>query len=99
VAASLCTEYSPDEVNLYVMDFGGWTMGMFRGFPHVAAIANDNDEEQIMMIAQRLEGEMQRRKEAFARQGVGNLRTYIKATGERMPYLVLLIDNFAPVFP
>lgn len=99
VAASLCTEYSPDEVNLYVMDFGGWTMGMFRGFPHVAAIANDNDEEQIMMIAQRLEGEMQRRKEAFARQGVGNLRTYIKATGERTPYLVLLIDNFAPVFP
>ena len=99
VAASLCTEYSPDEVNLYVMDFGGWTMGMFRGFPHVAAIANDNDEEQIMMIAQRLEGELQRRKEAFARQGVGNLRTYIKATGETMPYLVLLVDNFAPVFP
>lgn len=99
VAASLCSEYSPDEVNLYVMDFGGWTMGMFRGFPHVAAIANDNDEEQIMMIAQRLEGELQRRKEAFARQGVGNLRTYIKATGETMPYLVLLVDNFAPVFP
>lgn len=99
VAASLCTEYSPDEVNLYVMDFGGWTMGMFRGFPHVAAIANDNDEEQIMMIAQRLEGEMQRRKEAFARQGVGNLRTYLKATGETLPYLVLLVDNFAPVFP
>lgn len=99
VAASLCTEYSPDEVNLYVMDFGGWTMGMFRGFPHVAAIANDNDEEQIMMIAQRLEGELQRRKEAFARQGVGNLRTYLKATGETLPYLVLLVDNFAPVFP
>lgn len=99
VAASLCNEYSPDEVNLYVMDFGGWTMGMFRGFPHVAAIANDNDEEQIMMIAQRLEGELQRRKEAFARRGVGNLRTYLKATGETMPYLVLLVDNFAPVFP
>lgn len=99
VAASLCTEYSPDEVNLYVMDFGGWTMGMFRGFPQVSAIANDNDEEQIMMIAQRLEGELQRRKKAFASQGVGHLRTYLKATGETMPYLVLLVDNFAPVFP
>lgn len=99
VAVSLCTEYSPDEVNLYVMDFGSWTMGMFRGFPHVAAVANDNDEEQIMMIARHLDGEMQRRKESFARQGVGNLRTYMKATGETLPYLVLLVDNFAPVFP
>ncbi|MBQ9082656.1 MAG: type VII secretion protein EssC, partial [Clostridia bacterium] len=42
LAASLCVQYSPDEVNLYIMDFGGWSLGMFRDFPHVCSIANDN---------------------------------------------------------
>ena len=99
VAASLCSTYSPDEVTLYGMDFGGWTLKMFQDFPQVAAIANDNEEELIQQIAQALERELQRRKEAFALQGVGDLRTYRKATGEALPYLVLLVDNFVPVFP
>lgn len=97
LTASVCMEYSPDEVNLYIMDFGGWSMGMFRSFPHVAMIANDNEEEKIQAIAKTLETELHRRKELFAREGVGNLPDYLRVSGQKMPYLLLLIDNFAPV--
>ena len=98
LAASICMSYSPEEVHLYVMDFGGWSMGMFRDFPQVAAIANDNDEDLIEKIAQKLEAELLHRKQLFSQEGVGNLRTYLHATGKLLPYLVLLVDNFAPVF-
>ena len=98
LAASLCMEYSPEEVNLYIMDFGGWSMGMFRGFPQVAGIANDNEEDKIAAIARTLENALLKRKESFSAAGVGTLRSYLETTGENLPYLVLLVDNFAPVY-
>lgn len=98
LATSLCMQYSPEEVNLYIMDFGGWSMGMFRGFPQVAGIANDNEEDKITAIAQNLEIALQKRKQLFAQAGVSNLRAYLQITGEKLPYLVLLVDNFAPVY-
>lgn len=98
VATSICMSYSPEEVHLYVMDFGGWSMGMFRGFPQVVAIANDYDEELIEKVAQKLESELLNRKKLFSQEGVGNLKSYLQITGKQLPYLVLLIDNFAPVF-
>ena len=98
LATSICTRYSPDEANLYMMDFGGWSMGMFKDFPHVVAIANDNEEEKLTQMARSLENELLRRKELFSKEGVGNLRTYLRATGEKLPYLVLMVDNFAPVY-
>lgn len=98
LAASLCMGYTPEEVNLYVMDFGGWSMGMFRDFPHVCCVANDNEEEKINKIAETLSAEMADRKLKFSAAGVGNLSTYLQVTGEKLPYLVLLVDNFAPVY-
>lgn len=98
LAASLCMGYSPDEVNLYMMDFGSWSMGMFRDFPHVCGVANDNEEEKINKIAEVLNGELDRRKQLFSKVGAGNLNTYLQVTGEKLPYLVLLVDNFAPVY-
>lgn len=98
LAASLCMQYSPEEVNLYIMDFGGWSMGMFRGFPQVSGVANDNEEDKVTAIAQALEAALLQRKQRFSQAGVGNLRAYLQATGEKLPYLVLLVDNFAPVY-
>lgn len=98
LAASLCSQYTPDEVNLYIMDFGGWSLGMFRDYPHVRAVANDNEEDKIQRLVQLLEQELHQRKEAFSKAGAGNLKTYRTVTGEKLPYLVLLLDNFAPVY-
>ena len=35
---SLCTRYKPDNINLYIMDFGSETLRMFYGFPQVAML-------------------------------------------------------------
>lgn len=94
LAVSLCTEYSPEEVNLYMMDFGSWTLSMFRDYPHVCAIANGNEEERLSQIAEALSRELQHRRECFSREGTGNLRAYLQMSGEKMPYLVLLVDKY-----
>lgn len=94
LAYSLCTRFSPEQVNIYAMDFGSWTMGMFRDYPHVCAIANSNEEEALQRIAEALTRELQHRKECFAREGAGNLRTYLRLAEESMPHIVLMVDKY-----
>ena len=44
VAMSLCSTCSPDDVNLYAMDFGSWSLAAFKNFPHMCMVANGSDE-------------------------------------------------------
>lgn len=98
LAMSLCCQYTPDEVNLYIMDFGSWTMGIFKEFPHVGGIGNDNEEERITRIARLIEDALEDRRRNFGRAGVSSVDAYRLATGKKLPYIVLLLDNFAPVY-
>ena len=94
---SLCRSHTPQDVNIYIMDFGGWNMGIFKDFPHIGGIANDNDNERIEKTARLIMKELEERKRKFAAEGVGNIISYRDATGEKLPNIVLILDNFAPV--
>lgn len=95
---SLCLSYKPDEVNIYIMDFGGWSMGIFSGFPHVGGVANDNEEEKIEKTARLIAKELEARKRKFAQIGVSNIEAYRNETGEKVPYIILVLDNFGVVY-
>jgi len=97
LVASLCMMYTPEFINIYIMDFGGWSMNIFRDFPHVGGIANDNEEEKIEKLARMILKELDIRKKKFAELGVGNINAYKQETGENIPYIMLILDNFAPV--
>lgn len=94
VAMSLCSGYSPDDVNLYAMDFGSWSLGAFKDFPHMCMVANGSEEESLKQIAEILTRELQQRRVRFAEVGAGNLRTFRKLSNAPMPYIVLLVDRF-----
>lgn len=98
-AMSACLFNSPEEVNLYMMDFGGWSLNMFQSFPHVGGSANDSEEEKINKLAQLLSTELEGRKKRFASIGVNTLSAYRQVTGEKLPYILLLVDNFGAVLP
>lgn len=94
---SLCMSFRPDEVSIYIMDFGGWNMGLFRDFPHVGGVANDNEAEKVTKSVRLIQKELDARKHKFAEEGVGNIRAYREASGDNIPFIVLILDNFAPV--
>lgn len=97
VVMSLIYKYSPEEVNIYIMDFGGWSMGIFKDFPHVGGIANDNDAERVEKTVRLLTKELESRRQKFSDQSVGNIVSYKSATNEKLPSIVLVLDNFEPV--
>lgn len=97
VVMSLMLHYTPEEVNLYLMDFGGWSLGIFKDFPHVGGVVYDNDEVRMEKLVQMIERRLFERKMKFSDIGVGSLQAYMQAAGEKLPYIVLALDNFASV--
>lgn len=93
-ALSLCRTYSPDEVELYAMDFGSWSLGAFKDFPHMRMVANGSEEETLKQMSEILTRELQQRRQRFADAGAGNLRAFRKLSDEPMPYIVVLVDRF-----
>jgi S-DNA-T family DNA segregation ATPase FtsK/SpoIIIE len=97
LAMSLILSYAPDAVHIYIMDFGGWSMNIFRDFPHVGGVANDNDPARVEKTARLLGRELEARKRIFSSEGVSNIASYRESTGKNLANIVLILDNFAPV--
>ena len=97
VMMSLCLRCSPEEVNLYGLDFGSWTLGMFKDYPQVGGIANSNEEEKIHKLIILMQELLKERRELLSAVGVGNLKVYREVTQNVLPYVVLVVDNLQKV--
>lgn len=92
---SMARRYSPEIVNFYVMDFGSRSLGYTKFLPHTADVMFSDDEDKIKKLFQRIADELSVRKKALAEYGVGNLVSYMQASGRVLPAVMLVIDNFA----
>ncbi len=97
LVTSLCCGLSPDDVNVCILDFGGWNFRCFEGFPHVSAVASGSEEDKVTAVVKNVLRELEQRKELFAKSGVGNIEAYRRATHSPLPQIVVIVDNFAPV--
>lgn len=92
---SLACYYSPENVHLYILDFGGRTLSLFRDLPHVGDVLFEDDDEKVKALFRFLSRELEKRKQLFSRCGVNTLYAYRSATGEKMPALVIILDNYS----
>lgn len=87
----------PNELSMYIMDFGGWNLDVFKELPHIGGIVHDDDPDRIKKQTDLIEETMDARKQRFSKAGVGNIAAYRQATGENVPDVVLIVDNFGPI--
>ncbi|WP_462410817.1 type VII secretion protein EssC [Neobacillus sp. Marseille-QA0830] len=91
---SLMQEHTPDEVNIYLLDFASETLRAFAKAPHVGDVILSYESEKINNLFKMLYAEIETRKKLFADYG-GDHASYIRETGEKMPSIVVAINNFA----
>ncbi|MGD0139682.1 MAG: FtsK/SpoIIIE domain-containing protein [Tepidisphaeraceae bacterium] len=98
---NLAMWYSPDEVELYLIDFKKGvefkTYAMHH-LPHARAIAVESDREFGLSVLHRIDQEMTRRSELFRPLKSQNLQMYREASGKDMPRTLLIIDEFQEFF-
>ncbi|MBW7475202.1 type VII secretion protein EssC [Paenibacillus oenotherae] len=94
IIASFAMSYKPDYVNFYILDFGTRTLGVFHDLPHLGEVIYPEEETKLNNLFEWLLKELEDRKRKFSQLGISNLVSYRSATGEMIPAIVLLLDNY-----
>ena len=90
---SLMRQYTPKQVNAYVLDFEAETLRVFKNAPHVGEVLGSQDEEKIHNLFKWLGNEIETRKKAFMEYG-GSFTSYVRKGGEEYPVQVIIIHNY-----
>lgn len=95
--ASLTTAYSPEEVELYLVDFKeGVEFKPYAdaSLPHARVIAIESEREFGLSVLNELKAELERRGALFKEVNAQDLAAYRERTGETLPRLILIVDEF-----
>jgi S-DNA-T family DNA segregation ATPase FtsK/SpoIIIE len=98
---NLALHYSPDEVEFYLIDFKkGVEFKTYAAnrLPHARVIAIESDREFGLSVLERLDEILKERGDLFRERGVQDIAGFRDANPERMPRIMLLIDEFQEFF-
>jgi S-DNA-T family DNA segregation ATPase FtsK/SpoIIIE len=97
----LALTYSPDEVELYLVDFKkGVEFKTYASheLPHARVVAIESEREFGLSVLQRLDVELRRRGDRFRELGVHDLTACRQALGRPLPRVLLIVDEFQEFF-
>lgn len=101
IIASSAIHYSPDELELYLIDFSGVEFNVYADYelPHARVIAPESEREFGVSVLKRIKEEGNRRMEIFRQAGVNNITDYRKENPDkRLPRILIIIDEFQKLF-
>lgn len=106
IIMSAIASYSPDELNLYLMDFKSGTEFKVYGekkIPHIKLLALDAMQEFGQSILDNLWEEMNRRSKLFNElisQGMNikDIKDYRRLTRKKLPRILVVADEFQMLF-
>ena len=99
---SACWHYSPDELNVYLLDFkDGVEFAAYTRpvLPHARLVATQADPDYGLTVLAHLVDEIKRRNELFKARSVNGYAACRSGfPQERLPRLLLIVDEFQRIF-
>lgn len=92
ILSTITKFYKPSEIQFMLSDLKGTELPLFENVEHCLEYT-DTAQGTVAMVEKVL-SEMQRRYELFTKNGCKDIRAY-RNKGFKLPYLVILIDEFA----
>ena len=103
VIVGAMAKYSPEELELYLMDFkiGGVEFNRYKNEKHVKALLVDNSDIQITLeILRDISNKMRERGKLLRASGVSNIVEYNQVNPDKkMPRIVFIADECHVMFP
>lgn len=95
----LAIRYNPEELSFYLIDGkDGVEFQFYRDLPHAEFISLNTQPELARSILGEIVAEMDRRYDIFKAIGAQNLEDYRIESREKMPWILLLVDEFQDLF-
>lgn len=101
IILSAALHYSPDDLQMYLMDFkSGTEFKIYETYPipHIRLLALDAMQEFGESILLNLNAEMERRSVLFKESGVSDVSGYVRTTGKKLPRILVIMDEFQVLF-
>jgi DNA segregation ATPase FtsK/SpoIIIE, S-DNA-T family len=117
IITSLAMKYSPDELELYLLDFKeGVEFQLYidpeqsegssqepnenRSLPHAKVISIESDREFGLSVLKQVQKQIEERSNKFKTPGINveNLKQYRDKTGDKMPRILVVVDEFQYLF-
>ncbi len=100
LGVSLAEGASPADLHLYAMDCGNQALASLASLPHCGAVVDGADTARLERLMNALHTEVDRRQRALSAAGHGSIAEQrASATyGERLPYVVVLVDRLEGYF-
>lgn len=93
IIRSVTTKYSPQEVNLYIIDFASMFLRNFETLSHVGGVITAAEDEKLKNLFKLLYREIEDRKERLLTVGVSSFCAYREAGRKDLPQIIVIIDN------
>lgn len=105
IIVNACMKYSPEELNLYLADFAeGASFSIYRDLPHTKALMLSNNKEYALRMLEYVVAEAKHRSHLYQKaqkqygQQVSTFASYRKITGEKLPRILIVMDEFHYLF-
>lgn len=89
----LARQHNPQQLHVYLLDFGTNGLLPLKELPHVADVLMVDEDVKIGKLLRRLQNELKDRKKKLSKYGVASMEMYEQASGEEVPHLLIVIDN------
>ena len=98
---SFVNQYSPEDINIYAVDYGSESLRMFSQFPQIGGFVFSGEDEKFKNSIKLITEEIRNRKKLFIPFG-GSYEEYNARNEEKLPQIVFFINNFdgvAEIYP
>jgi len=76
VVTSMALTTTPQESQIFVLDFGGGTFAPLSKLPHVSGVATRSEPDVVRRVVAEVTGVVDRREAYFREQGIDSIETY-----------------------
>lgn len=96
LATSLARSYTPEQVNIYIMDFASHNMRYLSALPHVGDVVFEEENIKTNKLFSIMLNTIQQRRLMFSEVNISNYKGYIqKKRKVTLPAIILIIHDYA----
>lgn len=93
ITRGLAQNYTPEEVNIYILDFASMALKVFSELKHVGGVIVSTEDEKLKLFFKMMRKEVAKRKEKFSNMGITSYQSYLEAGYRDLPQIVIMLDN------
>ena len=93
IVYDLMTTYTPQEIQMYILDFGSEALKIFSNSPSVGDVVFAQESEKISRLFEMIQKEIKERTSILSDYN-GDYDLYIRTSGQTMPMIAVMINNY-----